>query len=65
MMKAECDLYGGKERALLMKKKIFNQEKLQYCSRNKSQNMNDKRKNGSCKVETLNKSDYYFHQILR
>ena len=65
MMKAECDLYGGKERALLMKEKNFNQEKLQYCSRNKSQNMNDKRKNGSCEVETLNKSDYYFHQILR
>lgn len=63
MTKAECDLYGGKE-STSNEKKILNQEKHQYCSRNRSQNMNDKKKNRSCEVETLNKSDY-FHQILR
>ena len=63
MTKAECDLYGRKE-STSNKKKFLNQEKRQYCSRNRSQNMNDKKKYGSCEVETRNKS-VYFHQILR
>ena len=43
--KAECDLHGGKQDSISKRKKKFlNQEKPQYCSRNRSQNTNDKRK---------------------